>query len=193
MGHNRHVAWGVTNVQVDDVDFFIEKINPDNPRQYLYKGRWEDMKVIKETIRIKDKDPVEIEINLTRHGPILSRDKAEAGTDGNCSEVGLYRRASVGQSRYLLAKAQGYTEVAEALCNTGSFPARTLYLPTPSGNIGYWCCATIPVRSRGDGLLPVPGWTGDYEWQGYVPFENRPHMINPAKGYFATANNKIDH
>ncbi|MGD8669787.1 MAG: penicillin acylase family protein, partial [Desulfobacterales bacterium] len=57
LGHNRHVAWGVTNVMVDDVDFFIEKINPDNPHQYLYKGRWEDMRVIKETIRIKDKDP----------------------------------------------------------------------------------------------------------------------------------------
>ncbi|MGD9052732.1 MAG: penicillin acylase family protein, partial [Desulfobacterales bacterium] len=55
----------------------------------------------------------------------------------------------------------------------------------------YWTCATIPIRSRGDGLLPVPGWNGEYEWQGYVPFENRPHLINPAQGYIATANNKV--
>ncbi|MEJ2166832.1 MAG: penicillin acylase family protein, partial [Desulfobacterales bacterium] len=61
-----------------------------------------------------------------------------------------------------------------------------------NGNIGYWCCATVPIRSKGDGFLPVPGWTGDYEWQGYVPFEERPHVINPEEGFFATANNKID-
>ncbi len=71
-------------------------------------------------------------------------------------------------------------------------PSQNFVFADTNGNIGYWLCATVPVRSKGDGFLPVPGWTGDYEWQGYVSFEQRPHVINPAEGFFATANNKID-
>lgn len=191
MGHNRHVAWGVTNVMVDDVDFFIEKINPDNPRQYLYKGKWEDMQSVSERIRIKGKDPVETEILLTRHGPVL--DKISEGADPKAVTVkwafteGLQPAKAV----YLLAKAKDIYDVKNAL-RYWVLPSMNFVFADTKGNIGYWCCATVPVRSKGDGFLPVPGWTGDYEWQGYVPFEERPHVINPEEGFFATANNNIE-
>jgi penicillin amidase len=70
-------------------------------------------------------------------------------------------------------------------------PGENFVFADTAGNIGYWCCAALPIRSKGDGLLPVPGWSGEYEWQGYVPFEMRPHLINPEQGYIATANNKV--
>lgn len=190
LGHNRHVAWGVTNVMVDDVDFFIEKINPDNPRQYLYQGRWEDMRVVEETIRIKGKDPVTIDIGLTRHGPILVEDKAGPEPTAIAVKWAFADGLQSVKAFYLLSKAINTHEVVLALKHW-ELPSQNFVFADTAGNIGYWTCATIPIRSRGDGLLPVPGWNGEYEWQGYVPFENRPHFINPEQGYIATANNKV--
>ena len=190
LGHNRHVAWGVTNVMVDDVDFFIEKINPDNPRQYLYQGRWEDMQVIEETIRVRGKDPVKIDIGLTRHGPILIQDEAGPEPTAIAVKWAFTDGLQSAKPLYLLAKATNTHEVALAL-KYWELPGQNVVFADSGGNIGYWCCATVPIRSKGDGLLPVPGWSGEYEWQGYVPFETRPHLINPAQGYIASANNKV--
>jgi penicillin amidase len=190
MGHNRHVAWGVTNVMVDDVDFFIEKLNPDNTRQYRYKGRWEDMQVVEETIRIKGKDPLKLDIGLTRHGPILIEEKTGPELTAIAVKWAFTDGLQSVKALYLLAKSTNTHEVAMAL-KYWELPSQNFVFADTGGNIGYWCCATIPIRSKGDGLLPVPGWNGDYEWQGYVPFETRPHIINPEKGYIASANNKV--
>jgi penicillin amidase len=190
MGRNRHVAWGITNVQVDDVDFFIEKINPDNPLQYQYQGRWEDMRVVEETIRIKGKDPVTIDIGLTRHGPILVENDEGPEPTAMAVKWAFTDGLQSAKAFYLLAKAANTHELALAL-KYWELPGENFVFADTAGNIGYWCCATVPIRSRGDGLLPVPGWNGEYEWTGYVPFEMRPHLINPEQGYIATANNKV--
>ncbi|MGD8993498.1 MAG: penicillin acylase family protein, partial [Desulfobacterales bacterium] len=190
LGHNRHVAWGVTNVMVDDVDFFIERINPDNPRQYLYQGRWEDMQVVEETIHIKGKDPLKIEIGLTRHGPILEDNNKGTEPTALAVKWAFTDGLQSAKAFYLLNKATNTHEVALAL-KYWELPGQNVVFADTGGNIGYWCCATVPIRSKGDGLLPVPGWNGEYEWQGYVPFEMRPHLINPKQGYIATANNKV--
>lgn len=190
VGHNSHVAWGVTNVMVDDVDFYIEKINPENPRQYWYKGHWENMRVIEETIRVKEKDPVKTEILLTRHGPIINEEKKGSKEKVISARWAFTECLQPFQAVYLLAKAEDVEGVIEALRYWES-PSQNLVFADTKGNIGYWCCATVPIRSKGDGLLPVPGWTGEYEWQGYVSFECRPHMLNPEEGFIATANNKI--
>ena len=190
LGHNQHVAWAVTNVMVDDADFFIEKTNPDNPRQYLYKDRWEDMKVVKETIRIKDREPVDIEISLTRHGPVLTG--IEEGKEHRVisAKWAFSDGLQSAKTFYLLAKATNVNEVVDAL-KYWELPGQNIVFADTGGNIGYWCCATVPIRLKGDGFLPVPGWNGEYDWQGYVAFENRPHLINPERGYIATANNKV--
>ncbi len=190
IGHNRHVAWGITNVMVDDVDFYIEKINPKNPRQYWYKDRWEAMKVKVETIRIKGKDPVKAEILLTRNGPIVN------DTSGDLKENPISARWSFTdaqqpvQAGSLLLKARDIEGIKEAL-RYWEVPGQNFVFADTNGNIGYWCCASVPIRLKGDGLIPVPGWTGEYEWNGYVPFEERPHLINPESGFIATANNKV--
>jgi penicillin amidase len=190
VGHNEYVAWGVTNVMVDDVDFFIEKINPKNPRQYWYKDHWEDMRVIEETIRVKGKDPVKAEILLTRHGPIINEVKQGSEDDVISARWAFTECLQPVQASTLLAKAENIDGVIEAL-RYWELPSQNFVFADTSGNIGYWCCATVPIRSKGDGLLPVPGWTGEYEWQGYVSFGDRPHVINPEDGLIATANNKV--
>jgi len=190
MGHNRNVAWGVTNVMVDDVDFFIEKINPANPHQYLYMGKWEDMQIIEESIRIKGKDPHKTKILLTHHGPILT--DISKGTEKKAISVKWAFNGGLqpAKAAYLLAKAKDIEDLKEAL-KTWELPSFNFVFADTKGNIGYWCCATVPIRAKGDGFLPVPGWTGEYEWKGYVPFQKRPHIINPKEEFFANANTKV--
>lgn len=190
IGQNRHVAWGITNVMVDDVDFYMEKINPENPRQYWYKDHWEDMTVKLETIRVKGKDPVQAEILLTRHGPIVTDAHKASSLYPVSARWSFTEAVQPVQAGSLLMKAQDVQEVKEAL-RYWVVPGQNFVFADTKGNIGYWCCATVPIRSKGDGLLPMPGWSGEYEWQGYVPFEERPHLINPKAGFIATANNKV--
>jgi penicillin amidase len=189
VGHNLYVAWGVTNVMVDDVDYYIEKINPENPRQYWLKDHWEEMKVKEETIQVKGRDPIKTEILLTRHGPVVS-DMKGSKEKALSSRWAFTEGLQPGQASYLLAKAKNIQGVKEAL-RYWELPCQNFVFADVDGNIGYWCCATIPIRSKGNGILPMPGWTDEYEWKGYVPFEKRPHMINPREGFIATANNKV--
>ena len=190
MGHNQHVAWGVTNVMVDDVDFFIEKLNPDNSHQYLYKGSWEDMRVIEETIRIKGKEPHKTKILLTRHGPLLTDISKSKEKTAIAVKWAFNDGLQPAKAAYLLAKAKNFEDIRQAL-TFWELPSQNFVFADSAGNIGYWCSATVPLRSKGDGFLPVQGWSGEYEWNGYVPFEKRPHIINPANEYIATANTKV--
>jgi len=190
IGQNHHVAWGITNVMVDDVDFYIEKINPENPRQYWYKDRWEDMRVKMETIQVKGKDPVTVEILLTRHGPIVTDPAPGSGENPISARWAFTEAVQPVQAGSLLLKAKNIQDVQEAL-RYWEVPGQNFVFADTEGNIGFWCCTTLPVRQKGDGLLPVPGWTGEYEWAGYIPFDERPHLINPEAGFIATANNKV--
>lgn len=190
VGHNEHVAWGVTNVMVDDVDFYIEKLNPKNPQQYWFKDHWEDMKVVKETIKVKDGDSVEKQILLTRHGPILPKSIDVEKGQAISQRWAFPECRQPGRAGYALLKARTAQDVMEAL-RYWELPSQNFVFADQQGNIGYWCCATVPVRPWGDGFLPVPGWTGQNEWQGYVPFEKRPHVLKPEQGFIASANNKV--
>jgi len=104
--------------------------------------------------------------------------------------VGIHRGPSARSAAYLLAKAKNIQGLKEAL-KYWELPCQNIVFADVDGNIGYWCCATIPIRSKGFGILPMPGWTEEYEWKGYVPFEKRPHLINPKENFIATANNKV--
>ena len=190
LGRNRHVAWGITNVMVDDVDFYIERLNPQNPLQYRYEDHWEDMRSVRQTIRVKGATSVDIDIRLTRHGPVV-----EQGQFGNSNQVVSARWAVndlelPARAAFRLLKAATVAEVVDALKDWEA-PGQNFVFADTAGSIGYWCCAAIPMRPRGNGLLPVPGWTGADEWGGYLPFTKRPHVIDPPDGYVATANNAL--
>ena len=192
IGQNRNVAWGVTTVMADDVDFYIEKINPKNPNQYWLKDRWVEMKVLAETIRIKDRDPVVTDVRLTHHGPVISDLDDAAKKEVISVRWAFTEVVQPGQAAYLLAKAKNIQDVMQALRHW-LVPGQNFLFADSAGNIGYWCCAAIPVRPHGSGsgLLPLPGWTGEHEWQGYVPMDEMPHTINPPEGFIVTANNKV--
>jgi penicillin amidase len=190
VGHNQHVAWGVTNVMVDDVDFYREKLNPANPRQYWYQDHWQDMASSVQTIKIKGQDPVKTEILLTHHGPIISDGTTSGQTQALAARWAVNEFDEPLRASYLLMKVRDINDMVHALQYWQS-PGQNFVFADIYGHIGYWCCAAIPIRAKGSGLLPVPGWSGEYDWKGYVPFDQKPHAIDPEEGFIASANNKV--
>lgn len=213
IGHNDHIAWGFTNVGPDVMDLYIERVNPENPNQYEVNGQWVDFETRTETINVVGGDPVEITIKSTRHGPVVSESYGPLKNKGEPDDkefVPFKDRAGISlPNQYVIAlkwtaltpstpfqaiwgfnQAQNWNEFREA---TREFhvPAQNLVYADVDGNIGYQMPGDIPIRKNGDGTLPVPGWTDEYEWTGYIPFEELPYTFNPAEGYIVTANNQV--
>ncbi|MCP8968123.1 penicillin acylase family protein [Ectobacillus ponti] len=191
LGHNENIAWGVTNVGPDVQDLYIEKRNPENARQFLYQNQWEQAQVIAERIRVKDQDPVDYEVVITRHGPIISEFAKDKSADTALALKWTAAEASTELEAVLLMnKAKDWDSFKQALTYFHT-PAQNFVFASKDGTIAYRANGKIPIRSKGDSLLPVPGWTGEYEWSGYIPWEELPTLVNPKEGFISTANNKV--
>lgn len=186
-GHNENIAWGMTNVMLDDMDFYEETINPDNPNQYKFNGQWKEMEVIKEKIQTNDSETITKEIKLTHRGPVISDIK---GFDNKVISMRWtgYDYSNELRTIYLLNRAASWDDFTQALTTFSSISQNIVYADI-EGNIGMYCAAGIPIR-EGSGLEIMPGETDQYDWQGFVPFEQLPHTYNPDCGYVSSANNK---
>ncbi|MGD2272348.1 MAG: penicillin acylase family protein, partial [Desulfobacterales bacterium] len=191
IGANEHVAWGFTNVMSDDADFYIEKINPANPDQYEFMGRWEDMTIKQEVIKVKGAEDLKFKVRLTRHGPIIDDVNNYAGPDAAALTMRwtAYEKLEAIKAFYLLNIAENIDDIEQAV-EFFKCPAQNWVYADNNGNIGFWAAAGIPIRDGFSGAYPVPGWDGKHEWKGYVPTIEQPHLRNPARGWIATANNK---
>jgi len=202
VGHNRDIAWGVTNVGPDVQDLYLERLNPANPDQYEVNGQWVDMTIVEETIVVAGGEPVPLTVRYTRHGPILSdvddayEGLAAAEGDGAKDRYAVSLRwtaldpANIIRSSVHINQASTWDEFRAAL-RDWDVPSQNFVYADTQGNIGYQTPGRIPIRAAGDGTMPVPGWTDDYEWQGYIPFEELPSAFNPPAGFIATANNAV--
>ena len=213
IGHNDRVAWGFTNVGPDVMDLYIERVNPENPDQYEVNGEWVDFETRTESIGVVGGDPVEITVRSTRHGPVISEvygPLKNENTEEDPEFIPFRERAGVDlPEQYVIAlrwtalepstpfrsiwgfnRAQNWDEFRRAARNF-HVPAQNLLYADVDGNIAYQMPGDIPIRANGDGTLPVPGWTDDYEWTGYIPFDDLPFTLNPEEGYIATANNQV--
>ncbi|HUI72116.1 MAG TPA: penicillin acylase family protein, partial [Spirochaetia bacterium] len=208
IGHNDRIAWGVTNTNPDVQQLYIEHINPQNPDQYEVNGKWVDMKVQREEITVfKRDDPVIVMARETRHGPIITDQGAYSGYRGfainphgelpanlSLSVLSLKWTAFMSnrtfQSAIRLDEARNFQEFRDAL-RSWDIPSQNFVYADVDGNIGYQMPGLIPIRKNGDGSLPSPGWVDDYEWTGFIPFDDLPYSYNPPKGYIASANNPV--
>ena len=190
IGANEHVAWGFTNVMADDADFYIEKINPANPDQYEFMGRWEDMTIKAAVINVKDADVVKFKVRLTRHGPIIDEiNKYKEPKNTALSMRWTAYEVLHATPFYYLNTARSVDDIEKA-AEHFKCPGQNWVYADDKGNIGFWAAVGIPMRDGFSGAVPVPGWDGKHEWKGYVPTEQQPHLKNPARGWIATANNK---
>lgn len=190
IGHNDRIAWGSTASIVDGDDLFVERVNPDNPSQYAYEDKWLDGEIVREEIVVRGrKEPVVEEVLITRHGPVISPAiKGETRTLALRSVI--LERAHQTQAGVMLMAARNWDEFREALRMWPAFSLNFAYADV-DGNIGYQLAGFVPVRSKGYGIIPMPGWTGEYEWTGWVPFDELPSAFNPSMNWVASANNKI--
>ncbi|MBN2516495.1 MAG: penicillin acylase family protein, partial [Deltaproteobacteria bacterium] len=187
-GHNDRIAWGFTNVMVDDMDFYLEKINPDNPAEYRFGDRWRPLEIRHETIKVKDKEPVVKKIAFTHRGPIVSEIKKIKEQAISMRWVGNEFSNEM-RTVYRLCRAKNWGDFCDAFSTFGATSQNVAYADV-DGNIGMYCCALVPIRKAENAIRVMPGWTDEYDWKGMVPFEKLPHVYNPASGFVSSANNK---
>ena len=192
IGHNRHVAWGFTNSFADVMDVYVEKFHPERRDEYEFQGKWEKATVVRETIRVKGGASVVEDVRITRHGPVVAGAPAGGAPDAPALalrwaalDAGHTARASL-----KMQSARSAAELREALRDWHT-PSQNVVFADVDGNIGYLMAGVVPTRAKGTGLVPVPGWSGEWEWNGWIPFEELPQAWNPPAGYVATANNKV--
>lgn len=195
LGHNRRIAWGFTNVMVDDTDLYTEIVHPHDPARYQVGGDWARFQMIEEEIRVTgERRPRLRTVRISRHGPIVTDAFARAD-DGPAVPPLAMRWTAADASRELdcllaLDRARRWPEFVEA-CRHAGAPGQNIAYADVDGNFGYYCAGKIPIRANGKNLVPADGARGEGEWTGFLPFEEQPHVFNPATGYVATANNKV--
>ncbi|MGH2710653.1 MAG: penicillin acylase family protein [Actinomycetota bacterium] len=199
IGHNERIAWGFTNTEGDVMDLYLERLSEDGTKAE-YDGDWEPLTIHREEIVVRGREEPEIlEVRETRHGPLL--DSYMVGiADPVIVESSITRPYAL---RWVGAELGIQPSVIQALNTAGSWdefreavegwkcPGQNMVYADVDGNIGYQLTGTYPIRRRGDGTVPVPGWTDEYEWDGWVPFDELPRAFNPEDGFLVTANNKM--
>ncbi|HVN55482.1 MAG TPA: penicillin acylase family protein [Anaerolineaceae bacterium] len=193
VGHNRRVAWGYTAAFADVQDLYEEHIRRtrEGVVEYEYRGEWLPARVSRETIRVRGAKPEVVEVVSTHHGPLINALIAPeaAGTplalrwtsfEGSQSLLPVYRMNCAASAGELREALRDWTE-----------PVLNVVYADTAGTIGYCLAGKIPLRARGEGCTPVPGWTGEYEWTSSIPVEGIPEFQNPPQGYIATANNRV--
>ena len=192
-GHNGHVAWGFTNGFPDVQDLYIEHLqrNPDGSVLYEYKNEWLPAEIRHEKIKVRDGKPIVEEIVTTRHGPIINVLAPDfIGEDPLALKWTALEPGEMFNGITRMMHARNCQEFQQAL-RFWAVPIQNTVYADIDGNIFYSFPGKVPVRANGNGRLPVPGWTGEYEWIGYIPFEDLPHIINPEQGFIASANNRV--
>lgn len=192
LGHNEDIAWGVTNTGPDVQQLYMEKRNPDHDAEFLFEEKWEKADVIAEPIQVKDGETIEYEVVETRHGPVVSEFAEESGKDTVLSLRWTALDATTElQAIMNINKAKNWEEFEKGLEDFLA-PAQNFVFASTDGTIAYKANGRIPIYKNGeDALLPLPGWEKKYEWKDFIPFDELPRVINPKKGFIATANNKV--
>lgn len=192
VGANEYVAWAFTNVMADDADFYIELLDPQNENQYLYRGQYRNFDIEKKLFRIKTKNGFKEEeffIKKSIHGPVINSIYPLKTKEVFSLKWTAYDHYFGAIALYIANHAKNIDELEKAI-EYFKTPGQNWVYADKDGNIGYTAAVGIPIRRGFNGLLPVPGWTGTYEWFGYVPTYLQPRIRNPKKGWIATANNK---
>src|SRR5699024_9017946 len=192
LGHNDSISWGVTNTGPDVQQLYIEKRHPENDSQFLFEDEWEEAELISEPIKVKGGETIDYEVLETRHGPIVSEFAEESAKDAVLS----LRWTALDPTPELQAilemnRATNWEEFETALENFHA-PAQNFVFASVDGTIAYKANGKIPIYEKtSDALLPLPGWEEKYLIDEYIPFDELPRVVNPEKGFIATANNKV--
>jgi len=197
LGHNRNIAWGSTNTGPDVQDLYIERV--DGAGQVLSPQGWQQLATHSEAIKVKGQPDVALTVRESRHGPLIS-DVFKPAAEALPQDFALafawttLREDEVTMQAFgRFATARNWNEFLAAARDFHSPQQNMVYADT-EGNIGFVAPGRIPVRKPGNdlkGQAPAPGWNAEYDWDGFIAFEDLPQSYNPASGEVITANDKI--
>lgn len=189
-GHNQNVAWCITHAGADYQDLYVEKLRATNGSiEYAFEDQWLPAEIRSEYIKIRGGKPVEIEVPVTHHGPLISR--SVNGTKGIAFRYTATATPNRGYECMLKMLLATNADQIEESMRQWVDPCNNFVFGDTAGNIGYLNRGKVPIRPIDNAWLPVPGWTGEYEWKGEIPFEELPRINNPQNGLIVTANNRI--
>jgi penicillin amidase len=195
LGRNKRIAWGLTNMEADDLDYVIERLSTDSSRVQTPEG-WVATEVVRDSIRVKGARAVPFTLIRTPEGPIVGADPSGHALDSGGTVRALAMRWVGSEPSDDLAAlmsvnhAGTWDEFLRAVSGWKS-PEQNWVYADVDGNIGYTASGNIPVRRSGQGLLPTPGWTGEGTWVRFLDFAELPRAFNPPEGFIVTANNRI--
>lgn len=202
IGRNNRIAWGETNVAADVQDLYLERLDATG-KSAEFNGQLEPLHILQEEIKVSGGASVKIDVRISRHGPLVS-DAINAmnlpDTPGSAEPVptlpplafrwtALDGDDSTLEAFLRLNEAGSWTDFVDAM-RLFVTPSQNFVYADVDGHIGYVLPGRIPVRQSGDGLTPVPGWTGDHEWAGWIPFESLPQLFDPPTHAIVTANHR---
>ncbi len=196
LGHNGSIAWGLTTTDSDTQDLFLERVDPLDPNRYLTPEGSLPFGMRVERIGVRGGEDATLVVRSTRHGPVISDvDEKAAGIAGSGHVVALAAAAlreddMTGEAVWRLNRARGWEDFNAALASFHAPHQNVVYADT-AGNIGIVAPGRVPIRRAGDGLYPVPGWTGEHDWTGFIPYPELPRLFNPASGRIVNANHPV--
>ena len=189
IGHNDHIAWGITNAFTDIQDIYIERFHPQDSLRYEQNGRWHNAEQVNETIHIRGSKPLTVPVRYTHHGPIITdllyNEERDLSLCWMCHQPNNHLSSAL-----KLNRATDWDSFNEAL-RDWAFPPQNMVYADTAGHTGYTLPGQIPLRQQGNGMTPAPGWDGCYDWQGQIPHEELLRTLNPPSGVIATANNRV--
>jgi penicillin amidase len=196
LGHNGTIGWGFTTTNLDSQDLFVERVDPTDPNRYITPDGPRPFGVREETINVAWGDPVTMRVRETRHGPVVDDFIRRADNlvpqghvlalqatalDGNDTSAEGFGRIGL---------AQNWDDFLNAARKIVS-PMQNMVYADTEGNVGLIAPARVPIRRKGDGSMPVPGWTAEFDWAGFVPFDELPKVYNPPSGIIVNANARL--
>ena len=193
IGHNEQIAWGFTNVGPDVQDLYIEKFNPENPKQYQTPSGWQDAVIRREEIKVRkgigtsEHDVVNHDVTVTRHGPIIFEGD---GKRYALRWTALDPSRNNPESTQAVNRARNWNEFNAAL-ESFTAPTQNMVYADVDGHIGYHAAGLVPIRKSGDGSVPYDGSTDAGEWTSYIPISKLPTLYDPPSGIIVTANQRI--
>jgi penicillin amidase len=195
IGRNAHIAWGATNVAADVQDFYQEQLN-ESGTHARFRGQDEALTIVRERILVSGGEPVDVDVRITRHGPLLS-DAINANNTTSSPPLeplalrwtSLDPEDSTVIAFLRLNEAKNWDEFTSAMRFLVA-PSQNFVYADVDGHIGYYAPGNIPMRAAGDGSSPVEGWDGLHEWTGFIPFDELPHTFDPPEHFIVSANNR---
>ncbi len=185
IGHNETIAWGMTNIG-DTQDLFLEERHPDDPSRFRLDDQWYEAESIREEIAVKgENEPEVLTIHITRNGPLISENPPVS-----LKWTAHHLETSTVDAILKINRANNWEDFKDALSHF-SAPVQNIVYADTGGNIGFKTAGTLPVRKKGMGLEPQPGYDSAYGWDGFIPAEDLPELFNPPRGFIVTANHKV--